>query len=177
MNSSDIIMAFFPCTMFQQNNALWFTGKAHNIVSYTQEEKIEIMIERHKKLDEYYELINMLASVCLRKDLKLIIENPATKPHYLLSYWFEPTFIDKDRTKDGDYYKKPTAYWFINCKPESNLVFEPIEYVEQKFINRVSVDDFGTDRTVARSMIHPQYARRFIKRYILTDKKVWADYA
>ena len=68
--------------------------------------------------------------------------------------------IDMDRTKDGDYYEKPTQYWFINCEPKNNYVNDKIEKVEKKTISDVH------DR-VERSMIHPQYARRFIKRYII----------
>lgn len=68
--------------------------------------------------------------------------------------------VDKDRHKNGDYYKKPTQYWFVNCKPELNLLFEPIEPIERK---RVEV----INDKVARSLIHPQYANRFIREFIL----------
>lgn len=83
----------------------------------------------------------------------------------------KPSLIDKDRTLNGDYYKKPTQYWFINCKPKTNFLFEPLEYVEQKIIAKVK----GTDKTTCqteRSLMHPQYADRFIRQYIL-DEQVW----
>ena len=28
-----------------------------------------------------------------------------------------PTMVDNNRMLRGDYYVKPTAYWFINCEP------------------------------------------------------------
>ena len=73
--------------------------------------------------------------------------------------------IDKDRTTNGDYYKKPTQYWFISCEPKNNFVFEPIKYVEKKTISGKTVEGIG--QTTARSMIHPQYASRFIKQYLI----------
>lgn len=87
--------------------------------------------------------------------------------HYLVKYWAIPyTILDKDRTLNGDYYKKPTQYWFINYKPKNNFIFEPIEYVEQKKITALKKDG-GVNDTVERSMLHPQYANRFIREFIL----------
>ncbi|MCD7724923.1 MAG: hypothetical protein LUI12_05135 [Clostridiales bacterium] len=115
------------------------------------------------EINDMYTLINKLTIVCLRKGLRLVIENPATMPHILTLLWTPCTFVDKDRTKNGDFYKKPTQYWFFNFEPYNNFVFEPIEYVETKVINRVK----GKDRQVQRSMIHQQYAERFIKQYLI----------
>lgn len=97
----------------------------------------------------------------------MVLENPYTQQHYLVRYFpIKPKIIDKDRTKDGDYYKKPTQYFFVNCEPEMNFIFESLDYVERQSIERQRTRD-GTDRKVLRSMIHPQYCRRFIKKYIL----------
>lgn len=113
-----------------------------------------------------YRLISKMVIVCLRKRLRLVIENPKSIPHHLTDYWcLKPAIIDKDRTKNGDYYKKPTQYWFINCKPKDNLVFEPLDYVETKRIDYIN----GSDRQTQRSMIHPQYANRFIRQYLIDE--------
>ena len=104
--------------------------------------------------------------------MKLVIENPYTQPHYLTTYWcMKPTIIDKDRTENGDYYKKPTQYWFINCKPKNNLIFEPIEYVETKIIAKVKGTK-NTSRKTERSPMHPQYANRFIRQYLIDESEV-----
>lgn len=93
----------------------------------------------------------------------MIVENPNTQPHYLTSYFpIRPKIIDSDRRANGDYYAKPTQYWFVNCEPEDNLVFEALDWVEKKTINE-------SCSAVERSLIHPQYARRFIKRYLKGD--------
>lgn len=167
ISQEDIIIAFFPCTMFQENNALWFRGKSYQAKNYSLSKKMQTNIERHEKLHVFYTRLCELVKVCSDKGLKLIIENPATAPHYLTQYWIEPTITDMDRTVNGDYYKKPTQYWFINCKPKNNFLFEPIEHVKTRRINYTTKGNTGMNRTVARSMIHPQYANRFIRQYIL----------
>ena len=101
----------------------------------------------------------------------MIVENPDTQPHYLTAYFpIKPSLIDRDRSVNGDYYKKPTQYWFVNCEPESNILFEPLQYVEIQRISHQKSSD-GLSRQVKRSLIHPQYANRFIRQYIL-DREV-----
>lgn len=97
----------------------------------------------------------------------MIVENPCTKPHYLTTYFpIKPALIDQDRLKNGDYYKKPTQYWFVNCKPEQNMFFEALEFVQTENIERQTGKQ-EINRAVRRSLIHPQYARRFIKSFVL----------
>ncbi len=98
----------------------------------------------------------------------MIVENPYTQPHYLTSYFpIAPKLIDKDRTLNGDYYKKPTQFWFLNCEPEQNAVFEPLEYVKTSTIGKSDIDCASDNRKTKRSMMHPQYAKRFVKQYVL----------
>lgn len=46
--------------------------------------------------------------------------------------------------------------------------FEPLELVEYKTID--------SQNTVNRSMIHPQYANRFIRQYIIDENKTKVDF-
>ena len=86
----------------------------------------------------------------------------------------KPKLIDKNRTENGDYYRKPTQYWFVNCEPEQNVIFEPIEFVRQHTIHNAERMEIDADRKVKRSMMHNQYARRFIVNYIIdTDGGVF----
>ena len=101
----------------------------------------------------------------------MIVENPYTQPHYLTQFFpVKPTIIDKDRTQMGDYYKKPTQYWFLNCTPEQNVVWESLEPVGTYTIDRNAKILLGVDRKVQRSLIHPQYAKRFIKTFIMNGE-------
>ena len=170
ISEDDLIMAFFPCTRFETKIIQWMKGDAYSQINWNIEKKLEYSMKLHREMDEMYQLISKMVIVCLRKNLCLVIENPKSTPHHLTDYWcLKPSIIDKDRRKNGDYYKKPTQYWFINCKPKNNLVFEALDYVPQVKSEQVTKSDFGIDRTTARSMIHPQYANRFIRQYLIDE--------
>ena len=146
---------------------LWFAGNNYAQTNWTTKQKCEYDIKRHTALNDFYILLNKLVCVCQTKGLRLVIENPYMQPHYLTTYWcIKPALIDKDRTENGDYYKKPTQYWFIGLEPKQNLVFEALDYVEVKKIASLKKEGDTSVKT-QRSMIHPQYANRFIRQYIL----------
>lgn len=171
ISKDGMILAFFPCVRFEDQIQMCFRGTAFQCKNMSDEQKLTYDLKLHKELSNLYELITKLAIVCIRKQIPLVIENPYSTTHYLVKYWAIPyTILDKDRTLNGDYYEKPTQYWFINCEPQNNIVFEPLEYVEKKIV-QYQKNENGLDRTVLRSMIHPQYARKFIKEFILEEKK------
>ncbi len=166
ITKEDVCFAFFPCTRFEDQINLAFRGEQSQTKKYSDKKKLETCMKLHKERDMLYEKICQLAIVCLDKEISIVIENPFSPRHYLTQYWcLKPKVIDKDRTIEGDYYKKPTQYYFINCEPKDNFLFEPIEFVETRRI--ASVRTAEQSRQVLRSMIHPQYADRFIRRYIL----------
>jgi hypothetical protein len=126
-----------------------------------------------------YELVNKLFIICLDRGLKLIMENPYSEEHYLRRYWcYPPAIIDRDRRDRGDYFKKPTQYWFVNCEPKNNFIFEALNYnaIECRdairHMNKCHFEYVGAkDRKTARSMIHPDYANRFIREYVLSEEQ------
>ena len=136
--NDDLILAFFPCTKFETQIPLHFKGEARQQRNWTDIQKLEYDMKLHDELHELYELLCMICVVVIRKDLKMIIENPSMPPHYLTTYWcMKPSLVDKNRQDDGDYYKKPTQYWFINCEVQNNLCFEPLEIIEKKKVKNV----------------------------------------
>ena len=72
----------------------------------------------------------------------------------------KPKVIDQDRSKEGDHFSKPTQYWFVNCEPKNNFIFEP-RVVHEKWTI------LHNNNTVQRSMITKEYANRFIREFIL----------
>lgn len=158
----DIVFAFFPCTRFENQIQLNFRGIGNSLKKWSLEKKLEYDLQLHRELSKLYEFITKMAIVCLRNGLRLIIENPYSTQHYLVKYWAIPsTIIDSDRTKRGDRYVKPTQYWFINCKPSSNFVMEALSN------NKSNKDILHCNPSAERSLIHPDYARRFIKEFII----------
>lgn len=65
----------------------------------------------------------------------------------------------------GDYFVKPTAYWFINCEPTYGFTFQKDK--QQKIINKCKSGIRAGICSEERSMISPDYARNFICDFIL----------
>lgn len=141
---------------------------------WTDEQKLVYDLKLHDELHALYEKVTQLALIALRKGLRMIIENPYTEQHYLTRYWaLKPKLIDKDRRMRGDYYKKPTQFFFINTEPANNFIMEPMIYHEGwspiEFAHR-NTDVANANRQVARSMISKDYANRFIREFILREE-------
>lgn len=173
----DLVFAFFPCTRFECMIPLAFRGEQRQQERQTDAQKLEYSMRLHEELHGLYMRICKLFQICLRGGWRMIVENPYTQPHYLTQFFpIKPKLIDKDRTANGDYYKKPTQYWFVNCDPESNVSIRPLEYVKTQNVERERKQADGTSRQTQRSMIHRQYARRFIEQYVIdAPGGVWTE--
>jgi hypothetical protein len=164
--NTDTLIAFFPCVRFEDQILLSFRGEAFNKRNWNDIQKLEDNLKLHRELNELYSLITKLAIICIRKELPLIIENPYTTQHYLFRYWcIKPKVIIKDRTIDGDYFKKPTQFWFINREPSNNFIMEAQPIVEKKVISKIN--GFSKESKVERSLISKEFASRFIREFIL----------
>lgn len=129
--------------------------------NWTDEQKLENDLKLHRELSELYESVTKLAIVCLKRKIPLIIENPYSTTHYLIKYWaIQSKVIDKDRRTRGDYFQKPTQYWFINCEPKWNMLLEPQVWNKTKVVE-------NTSNKTERSLISKEYANRFIREFIL----------
>ena len=162
IKSDDMIIAFFPCTEFEDQKNMLMLGNANQQQKWTDYKKLNYHLYLHNKLNKNYEIITKLVLVCIRRNIPLIIENPKGTCHYLTRNWsLKPTIIDTNRRDNGDYYKKPTQYWFVNCKPENKMLCEAT--YSQKETKRI---DYVSNK-VERSMISKEYANRFIREFIL----------
>lgn len=129
---------------------------------WSDKQKLEYVYKLHQELNLFYELFYKMYCYCLDKGLRLIVENPYAETHYLVRYFpIKAVLIDGDRRKRGDYYKKPTQYWFVNCKPENKMLFEAT--YSQRETKRIDC----VHNKVERSMISKEYANRFIREFIL----------
>ena len=173
IDTEDIVFAFFPCTRFSCQAQTVISCNQPQMKNTPDRQKLERTIEKHDELSRLFNLISKLAMIAIDRNLKLVIENPATPPHYLSMYWcLKPSIVDKDRTERGDFAKKPTQYWFIGFEPLNNFIFEPLDLVDTVKIKRIKSGE--KDRQTLRSEIHPQYANRFIREHIL-DRELWEN--
>ena len=116
-----------------------------------------------------------LTYIVLKNDIRLIIENPATKPHYLIDTqnYPKPSIVDKNRMERGDYFTKPTAYWFWGCNPTNGCSYQNDK--ERKIINNCKSAPKAGLCSEERSMISPDYARNFICDFILGKEQPELD--
>ena len=178
-----MIIAFFPCTRFEDQILLYFRGDTCTIQKHPIDKKLEYSMRLHTELHRNYMDISKLCLIAIKRNLKLIIENPYAEQHYLKRYWcVKPSIIDHDRRDNGDYFRKPTQYFFVGFEPKYNFLMEPIpnNTVDIKMPIRSARKDMwdavgAADRQTARSMMHPDYANRFIRQYILDAGKLEGD--
>lgn len=160
-------MAFFPCIYFSQQNTTFFDGSNRNWINKPKSFIIKSIIERSRKRQYFYELALKLFSICDKNGLRLIVENPYSEVHYLRNNFpYKPKIIDKNRRLRGDYFVKPTQYWFVNCEPTNINTYQSPKMVKR--INNCGGHN-GTFCDEERSMISPDYARNFICDFILGE--------
>lgn len=120
---SDLIMAFFPCIYFCGFSQLEQTYNSIHYQKKTIREKTDAILKRQANRTRFLGLLTKLFCIVYERDLRMVVENPATR-NFLITdkqnFVEPPTFIDKDRTKRGDVFRKPTAYWFVNLKPTTH---------------------------------------------------------
>lgn len=127
--------------------------------------KAEYILERSRTRQYFYEIILKMCNFCDCKGIRLIVENPFSTHHYLhANFLYKPTIIDKNRQSRGDYFQKPTQYFFINCNPTTLETYQ--EAKVKKNVNALS-GHVGSLCDEDRSMISPDYARNFICDFIL----------
>lgn len=166
ITENDLIMAFFPCIYFNCTSQMDMSLTTKNYKNLNTAEKYDAVLKRSEKRQEFLELIIKLMGVCELNGLRMIVENPWSMQTYLKNGFIKPpSLIDMDRSRRGDYFVKPTAYWFINCEPTHGMTL-------QKNYNTVSINSLppvkgGGICNEGRSMISPDYARNFICDFIL----------
>ena len=175
IKEDDLILAFFPCIRFENQIMLFFRGQAYQMKNWSLEKKMLYDMNLLDEVNTMYKYVNYLFIICIRKNLRLVMENPYSEEHFLRRYWcYLPSIIDKDRRENGDFYAKPIQYWFLNCKPSNNFLFEAIPNNSlnvKDAIRMMNKEDYlktgAKNKKTARSMIHPDYASRFIRQYLI----------
>ena len=193
----DLIMAFFPCIKFcsvmEQIQHEDFYDQSQkrkkNFGTYEYyQQKWRVLRNYSQERFLFYDLALKLTAVVQIKGLRMIMENPWHPTNFTNHFWFaRVSLIDKNRTLRGDYFRKPTGYWYTNCKPTFGESYQPTPkekirtitagsgalktqrkmkgtIYESRFIDHKSQAGLCDEE---RSMISPDYARNFICDFIL----------
>ena len=144
----------------------------------------------------FYDLALKLTAIIQIKKLRMIMENPWHPTNFTNHFWFmRTTIIDNDRTKRGDYFKKPTAYWYVNCHPTYGETYQPTprekikrvtagsggQKLKRRLKDKIDKDalrktyiDHNSQSGICdelRSLISPDYARNFICDFVIGKKQ------
>lgn len=172
IGGGDLIVAFFPCIHFCDAKTLFFQGVHIAQKNWSLEKIMDYNINLSIEREKFYEKLLQLVSVCAKGGKRLIIENPwnTSRSSYLQCYFPKPSIIDNNRSLRGDYFVKPTAYWFFNCTPTNGKTLQPNP--NPKIVNkqRDKSKHIAGKCSEVRSMISSDYARNFICDFILGKK-------
>lgn len=161
IKTNDLIVAFFPCTYFSDQSQINSRGDSFTQKKLTLEEKLEYSAKLMEERAFAYKTLCNLCTIAIRKNFKLIIENPNGKAGFLRQYFpIKTKMIIKDRSLYGDDYKKSTQFFFINCEPAFNL-----EKTCKKNENEIKTVE--KKHTPERSKITETFAKIFIENWVL----------
>lgn len=163
---NDLILAFFPCIYFCANSQILMSWGAKNYRKKSTKEKTDEILKRSSNREYFYSLLVKMIAVADIRNLRMIVENPWSEQTFLkANFILPPSLVDMDRTRRGDYFKKPTAYWFLNCEPTYGMSLQKPK--EEKRIEHSNPSGQAGICSEERSMISPDYARNFINDFIL----------
>lgn len=201
----DLIMSFFPCIKFcsvmeqiqheEQYDASQRKRKDFGTKGYYIK-KWQVLRRFSQERFYFYDLALKMTAVCQIRGLRMIMENPWHPTNFTNHFFFmRVTLIDKDRTRRGDFFRKPTAYWFVNCKNTFGMSYQQTPVSKIKTITagsgaskaarkkKTMTGEVYQDKCIRhkskagmcdkeRSMISPDYARNFICDFILGKEQI-----
>lgn len=167
ITQDDLIMAFFPCIYFSAISQMSISFGATNYRKLSIKEKTDKILEMSANRERFFRICVKMISVAMQKDIRLIMENPWSEQTFLkANFVMPPSLVDMNRTKRGDVYKKPTAYWFVNCEPTHGQSFQRPKTQIKTIMSSRGSSEAGIC-SEERSMISQDYARNFICDFIL----------
>jgi len=174
IKSDDLIVAFYPCIYFCAMSQTAFYLTNVNYRCLTVREKIEKILERSDNRKEYFDRLVKFVAVCLDKNIRMVFENPWSEQTFLKGNFLKaPDVVDMNRMERGDYFKKPTAYWFWNCEPTNGFSYQKDK--EQKIIMKCKMASRAGLCSEERSMISSDYARNWICDFVLGKQQDYFD--
>jgi hypothetical protein len=166
IEKDDLIIAFFPCIYFCAISQMAMYWSSVNYRKKSTREATDLILERSSNRERFFRLAVKMLSVAKERGLRLVMENPWSEQTFLKwNFVMPPAIIDMNRTKRGDVFTKPTAYWFVNCEPTRGFSYTtPKEH--KSIMTSKSASRAGLC-SEERSMISPDYALNFIDDFIL----------
>jgi hypothetical protein len=172
ITKDDLILAFFPCIYFCEKSQVAMTWDYVNYRKLTPKEKSDKILERSANREKFFRLATMMLTTAQERGIRLIMENPWSAVGFLKNnFIMQPALVDMDRQRRGDYFRKPTAFWFVNCEPTHGQTFMAPK--ERKTVAHSKASPLGGGVcSEERSMISHDYARNFICDFVIGREQV-----
>lgn len=155
----DFVFAFFPCTYFSSCSQVSFSFDCKHYWKKSVIEAARIMLERNYMRSYYFGVLLKLVAIVIDRKLPFAFENPWAGNTFLKgNFSFVPSVVHWDRSLYGDFFRKPTAYWFFNFK----FPFFPPTPVARKRTFTIH-----QKKGIERSLISQDYSDIFVDHYIL----------
>ena len=169
----DLIIAFFPCIEFSCVAQMWYSLSQRDYTKWPYKKRIDYMVNKNRDRARLYELMMKFTGICLERDIRMVMENPWSENTYLKQNVImkPPTFVDTDRTRRGDWLKKPTAYWFWNCEPTTGYSLQQTPKNKVRSVMNLKKAPHKGLCSKERSTISPNYACNFICDFIIGKKQ------
>lgn len=170
----DLVLAFFPCIYFCAMSQVAFNYGCKNYSRMTTKQATDAILKRSSNREYFFKIAVKMIAIAKIRGLRLIMENPWSEQTFLkANFVLAPTIVDNDRMKRGDYFVKPTAYWFVNCEQTHG---ETIQRDKQKrTIMQAKKAKQAGMCSEERSMISPDYARNFICDWVIGKSQPHID--
>lgn len=161
----DFVMAFFPCIHFCQFAVMFYKKEAYNKRKQSPRNKADYAMRKFEQCYKFYCLLTKLCTIAQERNWRLVVENP-WKQSLMQILWKKPEWLDKDRSMYGDYFHKPTGYWFYGCKPEIGVGCIK-KNKNTLIIEKTKKGAEAEMCSLDRSRISPTYADNFVRCKIL----------
>jgi len=164
VNKSDLVIAFFPCTWFSNQNDLIYSRKFYGFKGWSDEKIDKYITERETMYNlARTTLLNMVDKI----KVPLIIENPNS--HRICEILETSKSVLHKRSLYGDYYDKPTRYFCYN-----GVCIEQLDNIRNDIHMRINytseMKDIKGSRKMKRSMISPLYVENLLKHIIVNGE-------
>ena len=137
-------------------------------------QKAAVVLERSKNREYFFGLAVKMIAVAMDRGLRLIMENPWSEQTFLkANFILKPSLVDNNRTIRGDYFIKPTAYWFIGCVPTHGYTEQ--RQKKHKVVFEAKASNKAGLCSEERSMISPDYARNFICDFVIGKAQTFSQ--
>ena len=177
ISKEDLILAFFPCIYLCSMSQVSMFWDNVNYRGLPYEERTRQVLERAENRLRFFSLAIKMLTVAKTRGLRLVMENPWTTSYLNNNFILPPSVVDNNRSLRGDFFVKPTAYWFINCAPEHSLTNPEGQESETRVglqerptrgpVLRRPLDDFLGLCPEFHPRLHPrQGATRYAARFV-----------